>query len=112
MIIITNREAVQDPDSITALFTGAEHQADISFFWVDAPPGEGQQFHWHPYAETWVVLEGEALIDTQDEDTKQAHPGDIVTVSAETIHRYRAGGKKNLRMICIHPSPKVEEVFI
>jgi len=52
MITIANREAVQTPDSITALFTGADHHADISFFWVDSPPGEGQEFHWHPYAET------------------------------------------------------------
>ncbi len=112
MITITNREAVQAPDSITALFTGADHQADISFFWVDSPPGEGQEFHWHPYAETWVVLHGEALIDTQDEDTRRAYPGDIVTVVAETIHRYRTGGDVNLRMICIHPSPRVIEEFI
>jgi|SRR5690625_573076 len=112
MITIANREAVQTPDSITALFTGADHHADISFFWVDSPPGEGQEFHWHPYAETWVVLHGEALIDTQIEDTRRAYPGDIVTISAETIHRYRTGGDDNLRMICIHPSPQVQEEFI
>lgn len=111
MITVTNHEAIQDPGSITALFTGADHQADVSFFWVDSPPGEGQEFHWHPYAETWVVLHGEALVDTQD-DQVRAYSGDIVTVSPRTIHRYLARGEDNLRMICIHPSPKVVEEFI
>ncbi len=111
MITITNRDAVQEPDSITALFTGADHQADVSFFWVDAPAGEGQEYHWHPYAETWVVLHGEAQIDTQDEQ-QRAYPGDIVTVSAQTVHRYIAAGDDNLRMICIHPSPRVIEEFV
>lgn len=54
---------------------------------------------------------GEALVDTQDEQVR-AYSGDIVTVSSRTIHRYRAGGEVNLRMICIHPSPKVVEEFI
>lgn len=108
MITVTNRQAVLDPDSTTALFIGADHQADVSFFWVDSPPGDGPESHWHPYAETWVVLHGEVVIETPDEQL-YAYPGDIVTVSAETIHRFRAHGETNLRMLCIHPSSTVIE---
>lgn len=111
MLTVTNREAVLLPDSATGLFTGADHQADVSFFWVDATPGTGPEFHWHPYAETWVVLEGEVLIETQDEQL-QADPGDIVTVSAESVHRFRNRGQTNLQMLCIHPSPTIIEEFV
>ena len=111
MITVTNRDAVQLPDSMTGLFTGVDHRADVSFFWVNAPPGSGPEFHWHPYAETWVVLEGEALIETQDEKL-HAHPEDIVTVTAETVHRFRAQGDHNLRMLCIHPPSTIIEEFI
>ena len=111
MITVTNREAVQLPNSGTARFTDADHQADISFFWVKSPPGSGPGFHWHPYTETWVVLHGEVRIETQDEQL-HAHPGDIVTVTAETVHRFRAQGKNNLQMACIHASPTIIQEFI
>lgn len=111
MITVTNQEAIKLPNSMTGLFTGAEHHADVSFFWVDAPPGGGPEFHWHPYTETWVVLDGKVMVETQEEQ-RLAHPGEIVTVSPETVHRFRARGDLNLRMLCIHPSPKVIETFI
>ena len=111
MITITNREAVRPQDSKTAIFTGGDHNADVSFFWVDEPTGGGPEFHWHPYAETWVVLEGEVRVETQEEQLR-AYAGDIVTVSTETVHRFRNDGEANLRMVCIHPSPEIIETFI
>ncbi|WP_161485813.1 cupin domain-containing protein [Enteractinococcus helveticum] len=63
------------------------------------------------YAETWVDLQGEVLIETQDEQL-QVDPGDIVTVSAESVHRFRNRGQTNLRMLCIHPSPTIIEEFV
>jgi len=111
MLTVTTREAVRSPGSHTALFTGREHNADVSFFWVDEPTGGGPEFHWHPYAETWVVLAGEVRVETQD-DQLLASAGDIVTVSAETVHRFRNDGEVNLRMVCIHPSPEIIETFI
>lgn len=42
----------------TRRFVGAEHGADVSYFFVENQPGEGPGLHWHPYSETWVVLEG------------------------------------------------------
>lgn len=111
MITITNREAVTSGDSQTAIFTGREHDADVSFFWMDEPVGGGPEFHWHPYAETWVVLAGQVCIETQEEEL-QATAGDIVTVTAQTVHRFRNTGHSKLRMICIHPSPEIIETFI
>lgn len=111
MITIAHREDLLLANSLTALFIGAEHQSDISLFWVDSPPGRGPEFHWHPYTETWVVLSGEAHIQTND-DELQASSGNIVTVPAETTHRFRSVGEENLRMLCIHASPTIIQEFV
>ncbi|HEY4534871.1 MAG TPA: cupin domain-containing protein [Enteractinococcus sp.] len=116
MITVTHRASIRMADSMTGLFTGADHQADVSFFWVDETPGGGPAFHWHPYTETWVVLDGQVLIETQNKQREieqfVATPGDIVTVMPETIHRFRARGQTNLHMLCIHPAPRIIEEFI
>ena len=44
----------------TAKYEGAPYGANTSFFLVDNGPGQGPGLHWHPYPETWVVLEGVA----------------------------------------------------
>ncbi|MCF2585845.1 cupin domain-containing protein [Brevibacterium sp. UCMA 11752] len=111
MITITDRNQTLLPGSATAKFIGAEHGADISFFWVDVQAGKGPDLHWHPYTETWVVLAGEARIEA-DNETFEAHAGNIVTVVAETVHRFRSLGGDNLQMLCIHASPEIIQEFI
>ncbi|WP_338688496.1 hypothetical protein V5279_23970 [Bradyrhizobium sp. 26S5] len=37
--------------------------SDSSVIVVDMPPGPGPALHRHPYAETFVVLEGRAVYD-------------------------------------------------
>lgn len=111
MITVTTQDELRFPHALTARFVGAEHQADVSFFWVDTAPGNGPEFHWHPYTETWIVLQGEALLETQDEQLR-ARPGHIVTVTADTVHRFRSQGEENLQMICIHASPTMIQEFL
>lgn len=111
MITITSRDTLLLPRSLTARFDGSDHHADVSLFWVDSPAGKGPDFHWHPYTETWVVLQGVACIEAGDDDL-QAEPGHIVTVPAETIHRFRARGPENLQMLCIHASPTIIQEFV
>lgn len=111
MITVTTREDTLLDGSATARFIGDDHGADVSFFWVDAAPGKGPGFHWHPYTETWVVLEGSALLEA-DGESVDARPGDIVTVGAETVHRFRVTGEGNLRMLCIHASPTMIQTFV
>lgn len=111
MITITDRSALQLPGSPTARFEGADHGADVSLFWVRTPPGKGPDFHWHPYAETWVVLHGEVQIDAGDKQF-MAQAGDIVTVPADTIHRFRNLGAVDLEMLCVHASPTIIQEFV
>lgn len=111
MITVTNRAELLRPGATTALFVGADHGADVSFFWVDAAPGTGPERHFHPYTETWVVLGGQADVEAGDERVL-AVAGDVVTVTAGTVHRFRAAGEGRLAMVCIHASPVLIQDFV
>jgi mannose-6-phosphate isomerase-like protein (cupin superfamily) len=104
MITVTTRQQLRIGENGTAKFVGADHGSGVSFFWVDVPLGSGPGLHKHPYTETWVVLKGEALVETPD-GTHRATPGEIITVSADTPHRFVSSSSERLEMVCIHASP-------
>jgi mannose-6-phosphate isomerase-like protein (cupin superfamily) len=90
----------------TARYVGAPYGAETSFFLVDNAPGQGPGLHWHPYPETWVVLEGTVLF-VAGEDEFEAGVGAITTVPARMNHKFTNVGEGRLRMFCIHPSPTI-----
>src|SRR5437016_286769 len=56
-------------------FEGHDHgEIGASVIVVDAPPGSGPRLHKHPYAEIFVVLEGQATF-TAGEDVIEAVGG-------------------------------------
>ena len=90
----------------TAKYEGGPYGANTSFFLVDNGPGQGPGLHWHPYPETWVVLEGIAEFVAGDQSF-EATAGLITTVPAETPHKFTNIGEGRLRLFCIHPSPTI-----
>lgn len=92
-------------------FVGAEHGAAVSYFWVENQPGEGPGLHWHPYPETWVVIEGVASI-TVGEETFLAGAGDTATGPAFVPHRFVNAGDGVLRILGIHASPTIIQTFL
>lgn len=92
-------------------FVGAEHHADVSYFYVENQPGEGPGLHWHPYSETWVVLHGTARI-TRGAETFDAMAGDTATVAARVPHGFVNAGEGMLRILCIHASPTIIQTFL
>jgi mannose-6-phosphate isomerase-like protein (cupin superfamily) len=92
-------------------FVGAEHGADVSYFYVENRPGEGPGLHWHPYSETWVVLDGTARITVGDE-TFIARAGDTATGPAFTPHCFTNVGEGMLRLIGIHASAHIIQTFL
>lgn len=92
-------------------FVGAEHGAAVSYFYVENQPGEGPGLHWHPYPETWVVLEGTARI-TVGEDTFVARAGDTATGPAFTPHCFTNVGDGVLKIIGIHASATIIQTFL
>ena len=87
----------------TRRFIGREHGAGISYFFVDNEPGEGPDLHWHPYTETWVVLEGTARITIGDHQLL-ANAGDTATVPTGVWHGFKNAGEGRLKVLCIHAS--------
>lgn len=92
-------------------FVGAEHDADVSYFYVENQPGEGPGLHWHPYSETWVVLEGTVRI-TRGEETLLAAAGDTATVAPYVPHGFVNAGAGVLRILCIHASATIIQTFL
>jgi quercetin dioxygenase-like cupin family protein len=72
-----------------------------SLIFIDAPPGRGPSLHQHPYAELFVMQEGEASFTAGDE-TRRVGPGDIVIVPPNTPHGFVNSGDGNLRQLAIH----------
>jgi mannose-6-phosphate isomerase-like protein (cupin superfamily) len=99
-MVLKRTDLIDDGDS--ASFVGALHNAgNVSFIWVEVGPGEGPRLHRHPYAETFIVLEGTATYRVGDE-VIQATAGDIVVGPANVPHAFTNTGSGILRQIDIH----------
>jgi mannose-6-phosphate isomerase-like protein (cupin superfamily) len=94
----------------TRRFEGREFGAGISYFFVDALPGDGAGLHWHPYPETWLVLEGSARTTIGGEE-HVLHGGDTATVPANTWHGFVNAGSGRLKLIGIHASDTIIQTF-
>jgi quercetin dioxygenase-like cupin family protein len=92
------------PSEIAYELEGDDYGAiGASVIVVDAPPGSGPKLHKHPYAEVFVVLEGQARF-TAGEDVIEAVGGQIVVVPAGVPHTFVNSGTGPLRQVDIHPS--------
>jgi quercetin dioxygenase-like cupin family protein len=71
----------------------------VSLIFVEAGDGQGPSLHTHPYAETHLVLEGEALFVAGDEE-RVVRAGEIVVAPAGVPHSFTARGR--FHEIAIH----------
>ncbi len=93
-------------------FQGFEHgETNISFIWVDMPPGHGPRLHTHPYDEVLIVQEGEATF-TLGSTTLEVKAGQIAIVPAGVPHKFINSGEGPLRQIDIHQSPRFITVWL
>ena len=72
---------------------------------MDVAPGDGPRLHQHPYAETFIVLEGQATF-TVGAAMIEAGPGQILVAPANTPHKFVNSGSGALRQIDIHASDR------
>ena len=108
--VIRSGDILPSPGS-TVKFEGAPYGSGVSFFLVNAEPGDGPNLHKHPYSETWIVRQGKARI-TADGEIIEAGPGDMAVVSAETPHKFKNIGTERLDIICIHASPRIIQEWL
>jgi len=83
---------------------GAELGLDITLLFVDAEPGRGPALHRHPYAEVFIVQEGQATF-TVDGEQQEVCAGDILVAHANQPHSFVNSGPGPLRQVDIHLSP-------
>jgi mannose-6-phosphate isomerase-like protein (cupin superfamily) len=84
-------------------FDGHAHGGvGVSFFLNHTPPGRGAGQHRHPYAEVFVLHDGEAVF-TVDGVQLRAHGGQVVVVPAQAAHGFENPGPGRLEMTSIHP---------
>ncbi len=103
--VIGLAELVVSPTA--ALFEGHD-DVPVSMFVTTPPPGRGPVLHTHPYAEVFLVEEGVATF-TAGEEEIVVEAGNVVTVPPETPHRFENSGDGALRVVSVHPSPRVEQ---
>jgi mannose-6-phosphate isomerase-like protein (cupin superfamily) len=88
------------------LFQGYQYGGtNVTFLWLDMPPGAGPQLHKHPYEEVFVVLEGQVTF-TINSTTLEAMAGHIVIVPQGVPHKFINSGDRLLKQIDIHLSPR------
>ena len=83
-------------------FEGFQFQdTEVSFIWVDMPPGGNVRLHKHPYKEIFLIQEGTSTF-TVGSTTLEAHAGQIIIVPAEVPHKFMNLSVGQLRQIDIH----------
>lgn len=89
-------------DGDTFEFEGTRYHVDeVSFIWVDVPPGGAIRLHKHPYKEIFIIQEGKATFVVGD-TTLPAHPGQIIIVPDNVAHKFMNFGDRQLKQIDIH----------
>ena len=89
-------------DGNTYEFQGVHYPlTNISFIWVDMPPGGAIRLHKHTYEEIFIIQEGLATF-VVDSDTLEARAGQIIIVPAEVPHKFMNRSDRQLKQIDIH----------
>jgi mannose-6-phosphate isomerase-like protein (cupin superfamily) len=95
-----------------ALFEGHPRAGvDISIFVVRTPPGRAVELHVHPYAETFLLLEGRGRW-TRGEDVLELTPQDMVVVPPDTPHGFRNVGDVPLLVVSVHERGTLRQTWL
>ena len=92
------------------LFEGGD-EFPGSMFVTEHSRGKGAALHFHPYPEAFVVLAGTAVF-TVGEEQVTVESGHVVVVPAETPHGFESAADEPLRIVSVHPSPKVVQTWL
>lgn len=90
---------------------GPRADAGVSMFVVRTPPGGGVDLHWHPYRETFLLLEGEGRWTAGDE-VVELRQDQMLVVPPRTSHGFRNTGEASLLLVSVHEAPTLEQTFL
>ena len=85
-------------------------KAGASVIFFEGPPGSRPLLHRHPYAEVFIVQEGQATFIVGDASL-EVTGGQIVVAPAGVPHKFTNTGTGSLRQIDIHASDRFVTVW-
>jgi mannose-6-phosphate isomerase-like protein (cupin superfamily) len=101
-----------EPGNYSRSLQGSDHgDVGVCLILVEAPPGKGPSLHRHPYAEVFVVHEGEGTFFAADEE-RHVGAAAVVIVPAGVPHRFVNTGTVPLRITTIHTSPTFQTEWL
>jgi mannose-6-phosphate isomerase-like protein (cupin superfamily) len=84
---------------------------DISMFVTRTPPGRAVELHVHPYAETFLLLEGRGRW-TRGEETVELQPEGMLVVPPDTPHGFRNVGEVPLLVVSVHERGTLRQTWL
>ena len=95
-----------------ALFEGHRRAGvDVSMFVVRTAPGAAVELHVHPYAETFLLLEGRGRW-TRGEDVVELEPEQMLVVPPDTPHGFRNIGDVPLLVVSVHERGTMRQTWL
>jgi mannose-6-phosphate isomerase-like protein (cupin superfamily) len=95
-----------------ALFEGHRRAGvDISMFVVRTPPGRAVELHVHPYAETFLLLEGRGRW-TRGDEVVELEPEQMLVVPPDTPHGFRNIGDVALLVVSVHERGTMRQTWL
>ncbi len=94
-----------------ALFEGHSRAGvDACMFVVRTPPGAAVPLHVHPYAETFLLLEGRGRW-TAGGEVAELEPEDMLVVPPDTPHGFRNIGDVPLLVVSVHERGTLDQTW-
>jgi quercetin dioxygenase-like cupin family protein len=90
-------------DTVRVLASAAQTGGNYEIFELEGPEGSGPPPHAHPWAEAYVVIDGEADV-LLDGTHSRATPGCFFQIPAGTPHSYRITSKSAKFVVITSPS--------
>jgi mannose-6-phosphate isomerase-like protein (cupin superfamily) len=107
MTFVINTTELRLSGRTARVFDGSKYgDTNVSFFLIDASPGEGPSLHSHPYEEIFAIQASQATITIGD-GAIEATANQIVIAPAGVPHKFVNSGETPLRSINIHPSSRM-----
>lgn len=103
--IVLDREELPHDGNTYELQGSQFLDTEVSFIWVDLPPGGAIRLHKHPYKEIFIVQEGMAAF-TVGSTTIEVVAGQVIIVPAEVPHKFMNASDGQLKQIDIHVSKR------
>jgi mannose-6-phosphate isomerase-like protein (cupin superfamily) len=95
-----------------ALFEGHRRAGvDVSMFVVRTAPGRAVELHVHPYAETFLLLEGRGRW-TRGDEVVELEPEQMLVVPPDTPHGFRNIGDVPLLVVSVHERGTLRQTWL